>query len=231
MKKTLFKIALVIGLFSITAVSNAQDIQFGAKAGVNLANISGDFGGGDKPTMLTSFHVGAIVDIGLSDQFSIIPEVLYSMKGAKLKTTTTETDIVGGITVTTTNKNESSNKLGYIEIPILATYKLESGLHFELGPYIGLLMSAKQTGTTTSTVSMTGQPDQTEEHEFSESSTEGYASTDIGLALGLGYKLESGLGFAARYSMGMTDIFDPSGDETYKNTVIGVSVSYMFGGK
>ncbi len=55
-------------------------------------------------------------------------------------------------------------------------------------------------------------------------------STDFGLNLGVGYKMESGLNFGARYNLGLSDVNDSDmdGGAEYKNSVIQVSVGYFF---
>jgi hypothetical protein len=188
------KLLLVLLLFAATT-SFAQT-RFGIIAGLNLANITGSDAGDDN-AMKMGVHGGVIVDLGISDNFIIEPGVLFSMKGSQ-----------------SSEDSEFKINLNYIEIPILAKYKLESGLNFFLGPYIGILMSA------------TAEPGGVDIKEAFE-------TTDIGLKLGLGYELESGLGFAAHYSMGFTSISKEILGETpsVNNTVIGISIMYMFGGK
>jgi hypothetical protein len=110
----------------------------------------------------------------------------------------------------------SDNKLtlSYIEIPVLAKYKLESGLNFFLGPYVGFLMSAS------------ADPGGVDVKDFVE-------STDVGLKVGIGYELASGLGFNAHYEMGFTKLSKEvlGVQPSTNNTVIGIGISYMFGGK
>jgi hypothetical protein len=188
------KILLVLLLFAATT-SFAQT-RFGIVAGLNLANITGS-DAGDNNAMKMGVHGGIVVDLGVTDNFIIEPGVLFSMKGTQ-----------------DADESDFKTNLNYIDIPILAKYKLESGLNFFLGPYIGILMSA------------TAGPDDDDIKEFLE-------TTDIGLKLGLGYELESGLGFAAHYSMGFTTVSKEILGETptINNTVIGISLMYMFGGK
>ena len=116
------------------------------------------------------------------------------------------------------DEGDGSLSFNYLEIPITAKYQLESGLNFILGPYIGILMSASSDPEI---------PD-VDIKDFME-------STDIGLKVGLGYQLESGLGFGAHYSMGFTTTAkapEGGGDAAdIKNTVIGISLMYMFGGE
>ena len=88
------------------------------------------------------------------------------------------------------------------------------GFNVHAGPQIGILVSSKSDG---------------------EDLSKFYKSTDIGGAVGLGYELESGLNFNARYSMSLTTIGEKIelplvGDfeADIKNSVISISVGYSF---
>lgn len=102
---------------------NAQETAFGVKAGVNFASLTGDNEGLDG---LTSFHLGGVANIGVSEKFSVQPEVLYSMQGASYD---------GG-----------EIKLDYINVPVLAKFMVAEGFSIEAGPQIGFLVSAKEDG-------------------------------------------------------------------------------------
>ena len=126
MKKTFVKV-LVLVLLAVAGATIAQaQVKYGPMLGANLANVKGDFD--DDNAMKFGLHIGAVVDIGISDNFSVMPGALFSMKG-------TQSD----------EDSKFKSNLNYIEIPVLAKYQLESGLNFSAGPYLGLLMSAKAT--------------------------------------------------------------------------------------
>ena len=75
MKKLLLSIALVSFCFS----ANAQ-VKFGARAGLNLASMTGDDAAGDLDGR-TSLHLGVTAEIEISDSFSLQPELTYSGQG------------------------------------------------------------------------------------------------------------------------------------------------------
>lgn len=122
--KKLLLVALV-SMFSIVAF--AQESTFGVKAGVNFAKITGD--DLEDASGRTGFHVGAIAEFPLSEQFSIQPEAVYSQQGL-------EYDDFGF---------DIKLKLDYINIPIMAKYYFSTtrDLAIEFGPQIGILMNAK----------------------------------------------------------------------------------------
>ncbi|HZW76961.1 MAG TPA: outer membrane beta-barrel protein [Flavobacteriaceae bacterium] len=71
----------LFGLFITT--TQAQEIRLGAKAGVNLSNLiikDAD----PKPDMFTSFHLGGVVEIPITETFSVQPEILYSAQGENI---------------------------------------------------------------------------------------------------------------------------------------------------
>ena len=192
MKKSFLIIAIIV--FGLTNL-NAQEVKFGAKAGLNLASITGDETDGIESR--TAFHVGAVAEISVSDKFSVQPELLYSAQGAK--------DSFEGIDV--------DAKIDYLNLPIMAKYYVAEGFSLELGPQVGFLLSAKAEGGG-------------ESIDFKDE-TKGI---DFGANFGVGYKLESGLNFGARYNLGLSNINDGEGSDDFKNqnSVIQLSVGYFF---
>jgi opacity protein-like surface antigen len=211
MKKTILVLALALGTISMSA----QEVTFGAKAGLNLASISGDET--DDLDSRTGFHVGAVAEFALSEKFSLQPELLYSTQGAKFD----ESAFEQGVEV----RGETTVKLDYILLPVMAKYYLAEGLSFEAGPQLGVLVSAE------SEVELSGSFEgQTvsiiEEADISDE----ISSIDFGVNFGLGYKLENGLNFAARYNLGLSNVNDFEGSDDFKNqnSVIQFSVGYSF---
>ncbi len=190
----------IAAMFSLSSI-NAQDIKFGAKAGVNFASISGDETDGFNSR--TSLNVGAVVEISISEKFSFQPELLYTGKGASLKDSFDEISI------------ESTIKLDYLSLPLMAKYYVTEGLSLEAGPEVGFLLSAKAKAEGGG-----------ESGEIDIKDT--FKGIDFGLNFGLGYKLDSGLNFGARYNLGLANIIEESGDFSNQNGVIQLSVGYFF---
>jgi hypothetical protein len=120
MKKGLL---LFVCVLALTTLSQAQ-VRFGVKAGINLANVSGDDVDGNS--MKIGFNAGAVAKISVSEAFSIQPEIVYSDQGAKLE-------------------DDVKLNLSYINIPILAQYNT-GGFIIETGPQFGFRMGAKLKG-------------------------------------------------------------------------------------
>jgi hypothetical protein len=129
------KVLLVLAVTTVTTLSYAQ-VQFGVKAGVNIATATGS-GTTDIPgkASLIDFNGGGLVSIPVSEAFSVQPELVYSGQGVKGSD--------NGIT--------ASDNLSYLNIPILAKYTIASGFAVEAGPQVGFLLSAKEKENGTST--------------------------------------------------------------------------------
>lgn len=119
---------MIKSLLSVLAIcvfsfSNAQgNINFGAKAGLNLATLSGDLEGAESKA---GIHFGGMAEISINDKFSVQPELLFSTQGANAE--------VG----------DDTFNLSYINLPIMAKYYATEALSIEAGPQIGFLVNAE----------------------------------------------------------------------------------------
>jgi len=162
-------------------------------------NFSTLTGDAEDAEMLTSFHLGLIAEFPLSEKFSFASEVLYSIQGASFNDDGLEGD--------------GEFKLDYIQIPLMAKYYVTDGFSLEAGPQIGFLTSSKL---------------ETEDEEVDTEDL--FSSFDYGLNFGLGYKLPGGIFFQGRYNLGLANILDSDefGDDKSQNSVIQISIGYMF---
>ncbi|HLW30757.1 MAG TPA: porin family protein [Aequorivita sp.] len=210
------KILLLATVVVFTLSAQSQEIRMGAKAGVNFANMSFNPDDGEDFKSRTSFHIGGLVEIPITEKFSVQPEILYSSQGSQLK----YSEEFMGERIS----SEIKYKLDYLSIPVMAKYYVIDGLGLEAGPQFGILVSAKG------------------DYEFSgmgmsDSGTEDIKdelkTLDIGLGFGASYRLDMGVFFGARYVLGLTDISDNTDvdfeDEVkVKNNVFQLSVGYTF---
>lgn len=201
MKKVILSLGLLAG---ISATAQAQ-ISFGVKAGASLTNFTGD----DTSDLKSKIgaHGGLVAKFGVNDMFSIQPELLYSMKGARIEF----------------GDEKYASSLNYIDVPVLAkvaTGDNGSGLFFELGPQFGFLVSANQES-----------PDPTTGNKVDTDIKELLNTFDFGYAAGLGYQLESGPMIGLRYNGGITKLEKESDTGSTRNSAFQLYVGYMFGGK
>jgi len=114
-----------------------------------------------------------------------------------------------------TGTNNYEQDLSYISLPLMFQLRSSKGFFVELGPQASYLISAK------------GENDADNKDEFD--------SFEFGLNGGLGYVTRVGVGISARYSYGLTNIYEdgdgpePDGAPEAKNRVIQVGLFYMFG--
>ena len=90
----------------------------------------------------------------------------------------------------------------------MGKYYIAKGFSVEAGPQFGLLLSGKY-----------------EDVDVKDN----FKTVDFGVNLGLGYKLNNGLNFGARYDLGLSNINNVNGNsDKFKNAVLQVSVGYFF---
>jgi opacity protein-like surface antigen len=109
----------LIAVLTIIGVSNvqAQEVTFGAKAGLNFSNLRAKVNGNTASSKgRTGFYVGALADIKVSEMFHVQPEVLFSMAGSK------------------------AAKVNSIEIPVMAKVYVAQGLSLQAGPQLGFIV-------------------------------------------------------------------------------------------
>ncbi|WP_339698880.1 porin family protein [uncultured Marixanthomonas sp.] len=208
MKKLLLMTALAV--FGLTT-TNAQEVRLGAKAGANFASIGGDET--DDLDGRTSFHIGGLVEIPISEVFSVQPELLYSSQGAKI-----EESFEGGTI-------ESKTKLDYINVPIMAKFYVADGFSIEAGPQVGFLVSAN------AETEFSGDFGDIEIEGDGEDDISDFVSgIDLGIGAGASYRLTNGVFFGARYVLGLSNINDGEGADDFKqqNNVIQLSAGYSF---
>ncbi|RZL36217.1 MAG: PorT family protein [Pedobacter sp.] len=115
--KKLF-LAAAICFLGLTT-TQAQSLKYGAKVGSNFSKLDGEGIDGDN---LTSFHIGALVELNLIDNLSIQPELMYSSQGTEVK--------------------DEKFKLDYVSLPVLAKFYLVSEkLSLEAGPQFSFLIN------------------------------------------------------------------------------------------
>jgi hypothetical protein len=207
MKKLIFITAITI--MSISA-AKAQEVRLGAKGGVNFSTFSGDDLGDVESR--TGFHIGGLVEIPITEKFWVQPEILYSSQGAKYDDSGTE----GGVDYS----YKVTEKLDYIQVPIMAKFYVAEGFAIEAGPQVGFLTSS--TGEYEGTlggITVSGDDD-----------LDNVSSIDVSLAGGLSYRLPMGVFFGARYNYGLTNVNDGDNadDQKVHNNVIQLSAGYSF---
>lgn len=185
-----------------------EKVEFGVKGGLNISNLTE---AQDNKTRI-NFHIGALAEFKINENFSIQPELMYSRQGITGSTREGDMDMVYDV--------EAVFKLDYLNLPIMAKYYIKEGFSIQAGPQIGLIVTAKYEEETTGMgMNMT----------VIEDIKSGIKTVDFGLNFGLGYELPVGVFFDARYNVGLTGIFKDIEDSVKPlNRVFQLSVGYKF---
>jgi len=117
--------------FLVSATANAQNFNFGVKAGTNINKISGE---SFSQQFTYSYHAGVFAEIGFGEKFSLQPEVIFNQISS-------DTSNKFSSTYTNFSKNASTIKLTYLSIPILLDYKLSKFFRLQAGPQYGILIN------------------------------------------------------------------------------------------
>ncbi|UCF05814.1 MAG: PorT family protein [bacterium] len=195
MKRFCLALALILLLSS---AASAGGITCGVKAGINLADLTGD--DIENNEMKLAFGGGIFCNFAITDVISIQPEVLFMMKGTKSSVL-----------------ENTGYHFTYIDIPLLARFSVptEGSLvpSFFGGPYLGFLMSATAERALV-------------EEDIKESLKD--TDYGLVFGAGLDYRVGDGHVFLdIRYSFGLTTIVD-EGDEDAKNTGIMFMLGYGY---
>lgn len=98
----------------------------------------------------------------------------------------------------------------YINIPVILKLYTIAGINLQVGPQFGFLTTAEIEDTANNSLDV----------------KDLYKTTDVSVALGLGWDLPFGLTVDARYNLGLSDIDDDASVSPTKNQVIQVSLGY-----
>lgn len=210
MKKVVVALVLLASFGIASAqekTSNTSNIKFGAKGGINFANLAGDDADGAK--MVVGFNAGFFVEIPVAEKLVFQPEVLYSTQGSKSK---------GPLFIDGSIYNvEATFKFNYINIPLLFKYEIANKFSLEAGPYVGFLTNAKLK------VKIKGVGSETIDAK------DLLKSTDFGLTLGMNYEFTDVIFANARYQAGLTEIGDAEGvSNNIKNSVYQIGLGFRF---
>lgn len=195
MKKILLMAVVMLASVASYAQHAVGAFTLQPKIGMNVASLT-KCDGCDPRIGLAA---GVEAEYQATDIFSVSAGVIYSMQGNKY-----DYDVLGKKTVTKTNK------LDYINIPILANVYVVKGLAVKLGIQPAFKVN-DQIKTSVDEGSTTADVDKAESFDFS-------------IPVGLSYEY-SNVVFDARYNFGVTNIAD-GGDS--KNSVFQFTLGYKF---
>jgi len=183
------KILSVFVLVVLIATSLENDVfaqaRAGVKGGLNVSNLYID--NLDDENARYGFNVGLFGQVLASETFAIQPELLFSTKGAKA--------FYEGIVNQTVKYN-----LNYLDLPVLAVFKLGESAEIHVGPYASYLLNAN--------ISYSGDV----ANGSNEIDKDNLKSFDYGLVGGFGLNFGA-VQVGVRYNYGLAKIADSDAAE------------------
>jgi len=197
MKKILVVAALMLSSVSTFAQHAVGSFNLQPKVGVSIANLT--------ELKDTDPRVGVVAGVEgeyqASDIISVSAGVLYSMQGSKY-----EYELQN-------QKYKSTNKLDYINVPIMANVYVTKGLAVKLGVQPGFNVSSSN---------------KQEVNTFAGSGSSTFdvkaKSVDFSIPVGLSYEYNN-FQLDARYNWGLTKAFE---NGKAKNSVFQITLGYKF---
>jgi len=194
MKKIFFMVAVMIAAMS---ASFAQDFTFGARVGMNVANITGDW----KDTQLGDVHskmglkAGFAACFPLFDNIYLEPGLYFSAKGSRTEYSKLNT--------------KTYCNLNYIEIPLNGVYKYEVNSNFAVrghfGPYFAFGVFGKTKTEVDGKVDKDSKVKNFDDgHNKANEPHRDYSAFDFGLDFGAGIEF-SVCYLGVQYDLGLTD--------------------------
>lgn len=179
---------LCAGVLTLAA-SNAQAQEaprVGFKGGLNLSNLY--VNDVDDENANIGWHAGFYTQLLSSEAFAIQPELNFSTKGTGVTYGVIGT---GGVNI----NHDQRFTLRYIDIPVLAVFKLGRAAEIHAGPYWSYLVNAEIRNKD-------GNPS----NEFDTIDRRNFDNWDYGLVGGIGFNLGESAQLGVRYNYGLNEI-------------------------
>ncbi|MES2733304.1 MAG: porin family protein [Bacteroidota bacterium] len=218
-------VCILLFVLLTTSSAMAQQVRFGIRAGLNVADWQGDAAqsvnnlldltnGYASKQARQGFHAGVYASIPLTAHFTLEPGVQYSQKGTRLLGNFTS-EALDLLNVKATVTNQAS----YLDVPVMAKFYLAKGLHFYGGPQVSFLLS-NQVNTKASVLGFS-----LLNRNFDV--TDNFRRVDLALVGGVGYRFDNGFNLNVGYDYGLNTLDQRGNINTY-NRVIKASVGFEF---
>ncbi len=194
---------IVLAVTLLVAGAVTAQVKFGVKGGLDVSNIIKTDDPNFTTNYKTGFNAGITLDVHLVGPLSLAPELLYATKGYKAQT----------------NFGDFDQRTEFIDLPILAKFKLADGFNFLIGPQFSFLTATTNTysnGIATS-VQKTYEDDAT---KFRKSLIDG--------AVGVSFDLSKSVDLHARYTLDLQKNSENGSSQTpaYRNQVFQIGLGF-----
>ena len=147
--------------------------------------------------MAPNYQAGVVMEMPLTEKFAIAPEAVFAAQGGKWEN--------AGVDITA--------NVNYVNIPVMAKYYVTPAFAIDFGPQLGINVYSKTTSEAAGVKTTLDLKDNTK-------------AIDFGVGLGGTYNLTENAFLQARYTLGLTDVYDGGGDA--KNGNIQVAFGWKF---
>ena len=176
--------------------------RVGIEGGLSVANTVSSYNSYYSTSSILGFNVGLTADIPLAYPLSFEPEVLFSQKGYQANTP-------DGIL---TQRNN------YIDIPLLAKFRLVRGFNFLIGPQINIPLTSTTTFDNGFSVS--------KETSYTDNSNKSYIAGAVGFSIDINPNVDIHARYIIDLSSNTYDLNSPIPD--YRNQVWQFGVGFKF---
>jgi hypothetical protein len=174
--------------------------KVGIAGGVNFSNTVDAYNSDYSTSTIAGWHAGLTFDVPIAYPLSFAPEILFSQKGYKAET-------VDGTFKQRTN---------YVDIPLLAKFRLVPGFNFVIGPQLTFITSTRNTyDNGFNTIS---------EPEYTYRGDKSYISGVIGVGIELNRNVE----LRGRYAIDLDKNYSNSSAPDYRNQVFQLGLGFKF---
>jgi hypothetical protein len=157
-------------------------VRVGIAGGLSIADAYSAYNPGYSTGSIAAFNVGLTLDIPIAYPLSFAPEVLFSQKGYTAQTTDG-------------NFTQRSN---FIDVPLLAKFRLSPFVNFVIGPQISFPISTSNTY----------------DNGFTQTAQQNYSTTSdspvLGGVVGVGFDLNRNVELRFRYTYDLQETNDNS---------------------
>ena len=195
-------IAFVCMIMAVGTAMAQKQFTFGPKIGVDYTHYWGeDVNHGGQ----LNYQAGLFMEYRFTNKFSVAPEVVFAAQGGKY-----DTKILGV-------ELKETDHVNYINVPVMLKYYVAPALSIDFGPQVGFNVYSKNT--------IEGKVDKLKEKETTDMKK--YTKTvDFGLGLGLTYNITEEVFIQARYTMGLTKVFNVDDDSKNGNGQIAIGFRF-----
>ena len=204
MKKLL--ITLVCVVIATSAVMAQKTITWGPKIGVDLTHYWGKDALGHKPQL--NYQAGVYLEFRFINKMSFAPELVFAAQGGRWSDYDVDDD---------GNKlpYDATDHVNYINLPLMLKYYVHPSFSIDFGPQLGYNVYSKTT------------------YEYKDKAlgkeTINYKDDtkelDFGIGLGCTYNIASDVFVQARYTLGLSKVFNDLKD---KNGNAQIAIGYRF---